>query len=177
MLKKFESFHKPHIDKIVKNGVWIIGIPSGEALNIPYDIMDILYNKKLLFYTTKYVDTGFYAFNDADIFKIKDVVYKTEGIKKDIMIYPNDFDERFLDILENMLRSYKFYVELYCQDDTLGISYKQNYYIEVSITNKSQKFYLSKKYNGSQIDGYGVSNEKMLLDRIDDEISRDGLPF
>lgn len=177
MLKTFENFHKTHVNNVAKGGVWIIGIPSGESFNIPYDMLDLLYDKQLVKYDTTYLDTGFYAFKDENIKIIKSILSKTSHIKKDIMIFDNDFDKRFMDELEDLLIKVRFYVELYCQDDTLGLSYKDDYYIEITITNSKQKYYLTKRFKGSMMDEYSIGNEKMLLERIEAELLREGLPF
>ena len=50
---------------------WIIGIPSGEAIPVNRDGVNALFKDKLIKYTTKYVDTGFYAFDDENVDLIK----------------------------------------------------------------------------------------------------------
>jgi len=177
MLKTFGNFNESHVHNVLKKGVWIVGIPSGESLHIPYDMLDLLYDKQLVKYDLTYIDTGFYSFKDENVKKIKSILNKTSHIRKDIMIYDNEFDKRFMDELEEFLIKVRFYVELYCQDDILGLSYKDDYYIEVNIKNDKQKYYLTKRFKAVIVDGYSISNEKMLLERIEAELLREGLPF
>lgn len=184
-MKTFEEFNNevPDMDK-----VWIIGIPSGEALQIKRSDLDILYAQKLVHYNVQYVDTGFFAFKDEDIDDVKfvcnikepNVVKSQSKGHHDISIFANDFDPILLDALLGIIDEYPGDIEFYIQDDSFAITYglgtgirgmEGDYYIEINMDSHGARYHLTKRYKGQVKDKYNISTDSGLLQRIDHELS------
>lgn len=189
ILKTFEQFEQDN------SKIWIVGIPSGEALFINRSDLDILYAQKLVHYNVQYVSTGFFAFKDEDIddvkfvCNIKDNIDRLREIKNvkakpkanhDISIFHNDFDPILIDAILGMIDSNPEDIELYVQDDCLGITYgfgtglkgmEADYYIEVTMDSHGAKYHLVKRRKGQVVDRYNISTDSHLLQRIDHELS------
>lgn len=176
ILKTFENYNYVHDNSMV----WVTGIPSGEALQVPYDSLNALYSEKLIWYDNKYTGVGFYAFNDDDIDLVKRFTkpfQKNLNIKKpkiktspDVMIYENYFDEELVDIIVGMINEYPEDIEIYIQEECMGITYG-DYYIEIDIEEgRSPLYMLLKRLDGEEIDKYGISTDKQLIDRIETEL-------
>lgn len=177
-LKTFESF------EIDNSKEWIIGVPSGEAFHIPRDLLNILYNEKLITFTTGYNQIGLFIFNDDLRFiiieKIKDFDKNSKPknskpkkkIDHDIRIFDHNFEEIVINTILNLIGNYdQEVVELYVQDDTLGITYGE-FYIEINIISPygSSKYQLIKRENGIIKDKYNIPTDSGLIKRISSEM-------
>jgi hypothetical protein len=191
MIKTFEEYDYVHDNSLV----WVVGIPSGEALQIPHENLNPLYAEKLIWYDNKYTGVGFYAFNDDDISLVKRYISppkKSKDLKvvppkmkttngPDIMIYNHHFDDALIDTIVGIMHDYPTEIELYVQDECMGITYG-DYYIEIDLEEgRSPRYRLVKRRNlsfssigmgtGSDIlDKYGVSTDRQLIDRIETEL-------
>ncbi len=169
-LKTFESF------EIDNSKIWVVGVPSGEAFQVSRDSLDILYQDGMVFYNTKYSQTGFYTFDDNDVKVIKryvdpKVIKALPKEDKDMMIYDHNFDEMVTDTVLNLVDEYPESAELYMSNNLMGITYG-NTYIEISINDadKAGKYTLTKRRKGVVIDKYVISNDNHLINRIDNEL-------
>lgn len=148
--------------------IWIVGVPSGEALQVTRQQIDDLFQVNLLYYSTKYVSTGFYVFKDKNISTIKDIIKynKTPKIKtknKELLIYNNNYDRTLLNAIEQLVEEYVRQIELYVQDDTIGITYNKLYYIEINMSPDNDGFKLTQYHKGNIIDEYYVFTPERLL--------------
>jgi hypothetical protein len=172
-LKTFEEYeYSPHGDK-----VWIIGIPSGEALQVSIDSIEDLYRNKLIHYSVKYVNIGFYAFHDKDIdeiIKYVELEKKLPGVNKkdkDITILKNNYDPILMNSIIAIIDEYPTPIELYAQNKCIGITYADDYYIEIDLDKSSNnKYRIMKRYNGRVINKYFISTDKELIDKIEQEL-------
>jgi len=163
-----------------KNLVWLTGLPSGEVIQVKKEDLQKLYKEGLIRYDdpsgSKY-KTGFYAFDDEDLDLVKRYQYKKELPKpkvnsgKDIIILNNDYDDMLINTLVDIMEDYPSPVELYVQDDCIGISYG-DFYIEIMMNQGKQKYELVRRYQGAIKDRYGISTDRQLIDRIESEMNR-----
>ena len=170
MLKKFEAFNN-NID--IPGRIYIIGVPSGEALQVTRQELDDLVENKLVYYSTKYVETGFFVFDDSDIDQVKEYITPIMVAKKkaphDVMIYNHDFDEILMDAILGIVDEYPNEIEIYVQDDCMGITAGDTY-IEVYLSETGSKYTLTKRLKGNIVDKYKVATDNMLINRIDHEL-------
>lgn len=154
------------------NKIWIIGIPSGEAFQVSQDAIEDLYREKLIHYNVDYVDIGFFAFKDEDIDDVKKYVIPQTLHKKDkdkeIFLFKNEFNPDVVNKVLNIVEEYPTKIELYIQDKCMGITYAEDFYIEIDLD--VTKFKYMKRCKGKVIDKYLILTDKMLLDRIEREL-------
>lgn len=171
MIKTFEAFETDN------SKVYIIGIPSGEALQVKRDDLESLYKEGLIRYDTSYVETGFYAFDDIDVDLVMRYVEKPLKVvpagkkaNKDITIFAHEFDEILVDAILGMIDQYPTDIEIYIQEDCMGISYG-DFYMEITMNSTiNPKYKFIKRHKGKVIDKYGIVNDSMLVNRIDHEL-------
>jgi hypothetical protein len=172
-LKTFESF------EIDNSKVYVIGIPSGEALQVSRDGLDSLIKEKIVIYSTKYVDTGFFVFDDEDVDLVMryvekplNVVQARKKAKKDIIVFTNDFDPMVTDAILGIVDDYPTIAELYIQDDCMGITFgdKLAWYMEITMNSHGGRYHLVKRYKGEVKDKYNIATDANLIDRIDHEM-------
>jgi len=163
MLKTFENFEHDN------SKIWIIGIPSGESLQIDRDKHKELYDKQLIIYSTQYSEIGFYLFDDKNIKEINKII-KPSSDAKDYMIYDNEFNDNLINMIKIIVEKYPYYAELYASEEYMGISYEKNY-IEIKKNNTSPNYYLEKRVGGIMVDSYNIATEKLLLKRIEIEMN------
>lgn len=167
MIKTFENFEHDN------SKIWIIGVPSGEALQVDRDIHNELYKKKLISYSTKYSQIGFFIFDDKKLNEILKSVKKI-NTPKDIMIFDHTFGKTLMEAINDIINDYSNYVELYASGNRLGISFTpendKNYYLEIE---KSIKNYIAEiRLNGRFISKYSILNDDDLLRSIKKEMTR-----
>lgn len=165
-LKKFESF------EVDNSKIWVVGIPSGEALQITRDDLDILYGKKIIFYDTQYASIGFFAFKDINVEEVKKYVKsKKKPPVKDIMIFDNQFERIVSETISDIVDQYPEKMELYISGDILGISYDP-YYIEIIMNDESKpgKYQLLKRRKGVVVDKYIIHSDNLLITAIYEEL-------
>ena len=174
MLKKFEAFNNS-ID--IPGRIYIIGVPSGEALQVTRKELDELVENKLVYYSVKYVETGFFVFDDVDIDQLKQYITPVNVSKPkkkaphDVMIYTHDFDEMLMDAILGIVDEYPDEIEIYVQDDCMGITMGDTY-IEVYLRETGSKYFLLRRHKGDIVDKYNVSTDNDLINRIDHEIHK-----
>lgn len=167
MIKKFESFD------VDNSKVWIVGIPSGEAFQVSRKDIDSLYKERLIHYSTKYVNIGFYAFDDDDVELVKRYVDKKNVKKgeKDLLMFDNEFGEIIVDTILEIINKHEGKLDFYIQEDCFGINYGSYYYIEVTI---GPNYYsLVKRFNGAVVDKYQIRTDALLIQRLDEELNGD----
>ena len=164
--------------------VWIIGIPSGEAFQISRDQLDDLYVEALIMFTTKYISTGFYAFNDSEKYKILRMLAWTEkkdnkevgDIEEDVevdnnpsdfIIYENDYGDDIVLEIVNIIKRFQLDIEMVVEDTNIKISL-DNYCIESNMKLEGYEIKIFKK--GKEIDRYSVPVKKYLIERINFEL-------
>jgi len=183
-LKTFEEYeYTTDSDK-----VWIIGIPSGEALQVSRDAIEDLYREKLIHYNVDYVDIGFFAFKDENIDYVKSMCNIKEEPKvkakpeayHDIRIFKNDFNSVLMDVILTTINNSSEDIEFYAQDGSLGITYgpgtgiigtEGDYCIEVNMDSHGARYHLVRKRKGRVVDEYNLSTDSQLLQRLDYELS------
>lgn len=171
-LKTFETFNDFNNDN---SKIYIIGIPSGEALQVTRDALDDLVCLKLVHYTMKYSEIGFFAFDDKDIvFVMKYVDPKPKNVvpkffKKElnnITIINSDFDHDVMDGVSEIIDEYPTCVDLYVQDNFMGITY-DDYYLEIEeIKERSPKYLITKSWKETRTNRYMVVTNKDIINRI-----------
>jgi len=179
MLTKFKIFEKAALDEEDENSnIWLIGVPSGEAIQVNIKMLDELYSDDLVYYCMEYNEIGFYAFKDSDYDIIKRRVSFSNDIttrrasKKEHNVYniqKNNFDTKLVDMIMNITERCSFSVEVYASGDFIGFTYF-DYYFEIEMKKTSPKYELTKFYAGNQINRYNIATEKLLLKRIDYEL-------
>lgn len=166
MLKTFENF------EVDNSKIWIIGVPSGEALQVTKEQLDDLYKNHIIKYSTQYTDIGFYIFDDNNVKQILKLIKPpTQRIPNDYMIYDNEFDENLIKMIKTVIENHDEYVELYISSEFLGITFGKSY-IEIKKNNEGPKYELDKRFDGSLLDSYVISTEKLLLKRIEIEMNQ-----
>jgi len=168
MIKTYENFNNDN------SKIWITGIPSGECLQITREALDSLYREELLSYSTQYSEIGFYAFDDDNIDLIKRYVEPNKVgankiSNKNITVNKNDFDKIVIETILSIVDEYPMEIEMYIEDDTIGITY-DDLYIEIVISEDSPKYFLVKRHNAKIIDRYRVGTDVDLISRVDHEL-------
>lgn len=177
-LKTFETFDNGDTMTLPADKIYIIGIPSGEALQVTRDALDDLVCLKLVHYTMKYSEIGFFAFDDKDLTyvnKYVDKPLKVASAKKkvpnDITIINSDFDQDIMDAVFGIIDAVfdQICVDIYVQDNFMGITYG-DYYLEIEIKEKSPKYKVTKSCKEKKTSEYTVPTNKLLIDRIEFEL-------
>lgn len=153
---------------------WIIGIPSGEAIPVNRDGVNALFKDKLIKYTTKYVDTGFYAFDDENVDLIKRYVdpkvVAAEKIEdKDILIFKHQFDEDLIDKLLEIVNDCPKYVEFYVEDDKISMLMNGGYHflIELNKERGRGKYSITKKRKDIIIYKYDLVSDRSVIIKME----------
>lgn len=171
MIKIFEAFEMDN------SKVYIIGIPSGEALQVKKDYLESLYKEGLIRYDTSYVGRGFYAFDDIDVDFVMRYVEKPLKVvpagrkaNKDITIFTHDFDETMIDDILDMINRYPTDIDIYIQEDYMSISYG-DFYMEITMNSTiTPKYNFIKRSKEKVIYEMNLINDSMLVNRIDREL-------
>jgi hypothetical protein len=155
---------------------WVIGLPSGEAIPVNRDGVNALFKEKLIKYTTKYVDTGFYAFDDKDVDLIKKydcgscIIVPAEKMeKKDILIFKHNFDEELIDKLLEIINEFPKYVEFYVEDDKISLMMEKGFHIIVKINNERGrgKYSIERKHKDQIIYKYDLVSDRSLIIKME----------
>jgi hypothetical protein len=182
MIKKFESWLPG--DKTPTNDnskVWIIGVPSGEAFQVTRDDLNSLHKEGILYYTTEYVEIGFYAFDDENVDLVKRYVkpkktnYQVEQKNKKKIILRNEFPKELIEKIKDTIDSYQSFSELYIQDDIIEITFDNNFYLEV--TKLDDGYYFIRRQGGVVTNKYSlksiyndIRDSNMVSKAIEDEM-------
>jgi len=160
--KIFENF------EIDNSKIWIIGVPSGEALLVDRDKLNELYNNKLIKYSTQYSETGFFVFNDNNKDEIMN--YISPKIENDYIIYENQFGDQLIKMIKIILDKYPFYIELYVNEGYMTISYEKcHIMIKKNVIGPKYKF--EKRNENILIDVYNIQTDKLLMKRIEIDLN------
>jgi hypothetical protein len=159
--------------------VWIVGIPSGESFEVTRKMIDTLFDQKLIYYSTQFVSTGFYAFLDKNVDEIKKIIGLEEDSKpttitfkpkgKEVTIEKNYFPVSLTSAIKVLIDEYEGDIELFVQDDTMGITHGE-YYLEVVITPEGDGFQLKQYHRSDLIDQYYATTDAKLLIAIQGSI-------
>lgn len=182
-MKTFEQFKQLNEqiweDKDTDNTkVWIIGIPSGEAVRVPYDAINALHKEKLIHYSCEFSETGFFIFEDDDLEFVRRYAIPSSNAPlpkirtrdKEINILKNKFDKRLVGAVMGIINEYPTPIELFAQDDCMGITYG-DYYLEIHINvDENSKYKMLKRHKSKVIDKYTIPTDKLLIDRIESEL-------
>jgi hypothetical protein len=180
MLKRMKKYIMENYDFAVDNNkIWIIGIPSGEAFFVDRDLFNKIYEKKFLHYSTKYTSCGFFVFKDSDRSSIMKMM--NPEFKKDYIIFEkNSFSDIFLKKVKDYVKECEFEIELYVNDNFMGITYGKAYmeiemfYLVQKPTNtkmNTPKYMVILRYDSREIEKYTIRNDEELFDNIVEELS------
>lgn len=178
LIKTYESFETDN------SKIYIIGIPSGEALQVTRENLDNLLKESLIFYTTKYAEIGFFAFEDENIEVVKRYVDKDSKTKKGyhFSIGTNNFDKLIINDITIIIEQYRYKKNInrfWVSDDYMIISWQAidfknkscHYTLEIELRyGDSAKYLFIKKVNEKAMDKYYVPNDRVMMARIIHEL-------
>jgi hypothetical protein len=166
-LKTYEKFEE-EIGKI-----WVIGMPSGEAFQLADKDLDTLVLQKIVKYYAKNNTIGFFTFEDKDVESVKKYVTPKKIPDKNFSVLRNEFSQIIIDTVVEMVRDYPSKAELYIQEETMGITFDNNYgqfYLEVEISADNDGYLVLKYHKGNIVDQYYVVEDTKLLKHIEEEL-------
>lgn len=181
MLKRRKKYIKENYEfEINNNTIYIVGVPSGEAILVERELFSKIYEQGLLQYSTKYSSGGFFIFYDVNRPSIMRMI--NPKYKKDYIIFENNmFNDLFLKQVRDYVEKCEFEVELYVNDNFMGITFGKSY-IEIEMLYPgphppvgrkvgAPKYFVLVRYDSREIDKYTVKDDKALFENIDDELS------
>jgi hypothetical protein len=172
---KYIKKYNEGIDFSKKEAVIIIvGMPSGEVLEISYEQLDVLFNDYLVHYTSYKNTTGFYYFDDRNMEKILNVINpdKSKNLR-DFLINDNKFEKNVVDSVIKILEKCPFYIRLMIEDYSMYISFR-NVVLDISYNDvSSPKYLFIIGEKGEIISKYSVPNNELFIRSVEREIYKE----
>ena len=161
------------------NKIWIIGIPSGNALHVDKKIFGDIYDKGLLKYhaspssNRNIWEKGFFAFEDNNLYKIERMLAWSENDQKIKDNRECDIQNNFLGNIEEILKitnHIRTHLNIYAKDNILIIKSKLCRF--QILMNEDNNFEIEIYINDNKIEHYIVPNRSSLINRIEIELSK-----
>jgi hypothetical protein len=149
----------------------IVGMPSGEVLEIKYEQLDVLYDEYLVHYTSYKNTTGFYSFDDKNIEKILNIINPNKSKKlKNLLINDNKFEKNIIDKVIEIIENCPFYIQLMVEDYNMYISFG-DVTLDISYNDiSSPKYLFIIGINGKMISKYSVPTDELFIRCVNREI-------
>jgi len=148
-----------------KERYWIVGMPSGEALNISEEELDELYTEDLVGYNSSY---GFYFFEDKNKTKVDELISKIRGGYENIQ--EHIFDDSLVKNILNFLDTLTYKVNFIIKGNMMQFSF-YNYDIVVEkVINYTDVYTVKKLYNKKLTTFQHVLGHRKLYEKILEEL-------